>query len=443
MSGKKLSGKITVLFAIFTLAIIITMTTVAAAQQENILLNFSNGGSSGSDPYSDLIFDKAGNLYGTTVFGGTGTGVNCNYDGCGTVFELVRQANGGWVERVLHNFQGHGGDGAQPFAGLTFDAAGNLYGTTTVGGRSTNCSLQGCGTVFELSPTASGQWEEKVIYSFKARDDGASPSGGVVLDAEGNLYGTTSDGNLAGCGNCGLVYELSPSASGVWTEKVLYNFPPTGPTQPTGKLVLDAAGNIYGIAYSDAVFELSPKADGYYLTVLHNFADNGVDGYLPHGGLISDAEGNLYGTTIQGGIGQCANEHHAYFGCGTVFEMVKPTAPGGAWTENILYTFPGSNLSDPAPKGGVIFDAEGNLYGTTYGGGVYGLAYGGLGTVFRLTPAWDGSWTEKTLHSFGNGTDGFWPMGGLVADSAGNLYGTTSWGGISGGGSGIVFEITP
>lgn len=248
-------------------------------------------------------------------------------------------AGGGWTERVLHNF-GNGVDGASPWAGLIIDATGNLYGTTHDGGT------YGVGTVFELTPTGGGGWTEKVLHSFNFTD-GGGPYGGLVMDAAGNLYGTTYAG---GSGGWGTVFELTPTGGGGWTEKVLFSF-----------------GDIGG---------------------------------GPYAGLIFDSAGNLYGTTIGGGT----------YGYGRVFELT-PTG-GGGWTEKVLHSFGIINATDGAgPYAGLIFDSAGNLYGTTYSGPVINGAY--VGTVFELQPT-GGGWRETVLYSFSNGTDGSSPYGGLV-----------------------------
>src|SRR5271167_2273777 len=385
---------------------------------ERVLYSFCSQRSctDGETPGAGLIFDAAGNLYGTTSGGGTGTYF-------GTVFELTPTAGGGWMEQVLHSF--NGGDGYWPFAGLIFDAAGNLYGTTYVGGA------YGEGTVFELTPAAGGGWTERVLYSFcsqRSCTDGETPGAGLIFDAAGNLYGTTSGG---GTGTYfGTVFELTPTAGGGWMEQVLHSFNGGDGYWPFAGLIFDAAGNLYGTTYvggaygEGTVFELTPAAGGGWTEqVLYNFKHNGTDGYNPEAGLIFDKNGNLYSTTLAGGT----------YGEGTVFEL-RPTA-GGDWTEEVLHSF-GNGTDGYQPAGSLMFDAAGNLYGTTYGGGTYGY-----GTVFELTPTAGGGWTEKVLHSFGNGPDGYYPYAGLIFDAAGNLYSTTHGGGTYG--YGTVFELTP
>jgi len=412
-----------------------------ATATEQVLYSFEGGGAGdGSNPAAPLIFDAAGNLYGTTLGGGDG---GCRNDyGCGTVFELTPVAGGGWTETVLYSFQG-GKDGEEPFSGLIFDAAGNLYGTTGEGGG--GCAESGCGTVFELTPVAGGGWTETVIYSFRGGKDGEGPSSGLIFDAAGNLYGTTGEGGGGGCDGgygCGTVFELMPVSGGGWTESVLYSF--TGGKngqQPAGGLIFDAAGNLYGMTQQGGgkgcnnnpcgvVFELTPVSGGKWKQkLLHSFTRKTKDGFEPLGGLIFDAVGNLYGMTQYGGGTTCYGG-----GCGVVFELT-PIAHG-KWTETILYAF--QRVPDGAcPRGSLIFDPLGNLYGTT----AYGGTKGGSGTAFELTPNQGGGWTETVLYIFG-GKYGRDPLSGLIFDGAGNLYGTALMGGESPA-FGVVFEITP
>jgi uncharacterized repeat protein (TIGR03803 family) len=281
---------------------------------------------------------------------------------------------------VLYRFAG-GNDGANPYAGLILDAAGNLYGTTSSGGANGFG-----GTVFKLTPNKDGTWSESVLYSFCSFTnctDGGFPYAGVILDHAGNLYGTTvyggnsanncNGGNL----NCGVVYKLTPKSGGGWTESVLYNF--------TG----------------------------------------GSDGGAPPGGLIFDQSGNLYGTAQESNAGSCS------FGCGVAFEL---TPNGGSWTESVLHQFRGRDGGFPAA--GLTFDAAGNLYGTTEVDGP-GTTNG---VVFKLTPNSSGGWRETVVHAFQN-RPGSSPRAAVVFDAAGNLYGTTYGDGTATFGS--VFEIMP
>jgi len=319
------------------------------------------------------------------------------------------------VEKVLFNFDGT--DGISPSAGLIFDAAGNLYGTTSSGGAN------GTGTVFELSPNAHGGWTDKVLYSFGFAPDGVNPMSSLVFDSSGNLYGTTFNGGV----DWGTVFELSPGNS-TWTETILYTF--TGGSDggaPLAGLVFDAAGNLYGTterggAYNSygTVFELTPGNGKWTETVLHSFG-NGTDGRFPVAGVIFDAAGNLYGTTEIGG------SHSA----GVVFEL---TPSGSGWKEKIIHTF-GSGTDGVGPEAGLTFDGQGNLYGTTHNGGA-----DNYGSVFELSPTATGSWTETRLHNFTYRHDGSQPAAGVTLDSLGNVYGTDDEGGA--GGYGVAFEIS-
>jgi uncharacterized repeat protein (TIGR03803 family) len=378
--------------------------------------------------------DKAGNLYGTTQDGGTGSG--CKQSGCGTVFELV-PSNGKWTEKVLHSFCTMSGcpDGWFPWAGLIADSAGDLYGTTYYGG---NCEPPGCGTVFELIPH-NGKWTEKVLYKFCSTSscpEGRFPRGRVILDTAGNLYGTTNQGGAHGVG---AVFELV-SHNGKWTEKELHIFNDDGKDGqlPYAGLIRDNAGNLYGTTGAGGtrmcasntitcgtVFELTPGNGKWTEKVLHRFNDK--DGAGPEDSLIMDASGNLYGTTESGGANSCS------LGCGTVFELI----PGsGKWMEKVLYSFSSSGSLGNTPVAGLIVDSGGNLYGTATSGGTYGD-----GTAFELIRK-NGRWTETLLHAFNrNGEDGAIPWSGLILDKAGNLYGTTGGGGSSN--AGTVYEITP
>ena len=278
------------------------------------------------------------------------------------MFELTPKAGGGWTEKVLHSFNAK--DGFVSYAALIFDAFGNLYGTTAGGGA------YGDGTVFELTPKGGGGWTETVLHSFNDKD-GSAPYAGLIFDGAGNLYGTTL---MGGHYVDGTVFKLTPKGGGGWTETVLHSFNDNGKDgfAPLAGLIFDEAGNLYGTTYGGGtygygtVFELTPKAGGAWTeTVLHSCNDNGKDGYESYASLILDAPGNLYGTTSVGGA----------YGYGTVFELA-PKA-GGGWTETVLLSF--NDKDGFSVLASLIFDASGNLYGTTYAGGAYGY-----GTVFEV-----------------------------------------------------------
>jgi uncharacterized repeat protein (TIGR03803 family) len=421
MPSKKPLAVIVASFSVILGSLAIT-TPLFAASREKVTHSFRPNGKDGVYP-NGVIIDKTGNLYGTTYVGGD----------VGTVFELTPD-NGKWTETLLHTF--HGKDGALPLGGLIQDAAGNLYGTTTAGGASSTCNDRaqpGCGTVFELS-LVNGKWTEKVLHSFNQDGkDGSFPAASLILDRDGNLYGTTVEGGpLSVCyqSGCGVAFELLPGKNGEWTEKILYTFHFYS-SGPYYALVMDKSGNLYGTdsitgKYLDGVvFELVPSNGKWTQKVLHTFKLDGKDGANPDSSLILDQQGNLYGATSNGGpLSGCNGQT-----CGTVFEL----SPGnnGKWTEKVLYSF---NSKDGAFPGSITFDASGNLYGSAQGG--YG---NGFGTVFELTPN-NGKWTEKVLHSFSGAPDGAYP-GNVILDTAGHLYGATWMGGAYD--YGAVFEIIP
>jgi len=375
-----------------------------------------------------VVFDAKGSLYSTTEHGGA--------NNAGMVFEVSPSSGGAWTEKLVYSFGAGPTDGTNPFSSLTIDAKGNLYGTTFHGGAN-GCGAVSCGTVFKLMPSSGGSWTEKVLYSFGASStDGALPVAGVILDGAGNIYGTTwRGGHSTNPQNGGTVFELSPGADDSWTEKLLYSFSAAGQDggSPNGSLIFDAKGNLYGTTLaggangSGEVFELSPSGSGAWTEkVLYSFGATSVDGASPFANLIFDVKGDLYGTTNGGG----AN------GDGTVFELTP--ASGSSWTEKVLYSFGASGTDGQSPYGGLVFDNHGNLYGSTNFGGANGFVDG---TIFELSPAGSGKWTESILHNFagyGGSTDGYGPSS-VILDSAGNLYGTTAAGGP--GDDGIVFEI--
>jgi uncharacterized repeat protein (TIGR03803 family) len=353
-----------------------------------------------------LVSDKSGNLYGSSLFGGTGN--------AGTVFKLTRSSSG-YTESVFYNFTG-GSDGGNPHAALILDSAGNLYGTTSSGGSS------GFGTVFELK-NSNGSWTESVLHTFAGGSDGASPYASVIFDTAGNLYGTTSAG---GSNNSGTIFELKLS-NGTWKEKVLYSFTGGNDGASPNGLTFDSSGNLYGTSSSGGskfggnVFELKHTASGWKQRVLYTFTDTNGDGAFPYAGVIFDQSGNLFGTTYEGG---------AYF-AGTVYEL---TPANGGWTETVIYSFT-SGSDGGYPNASLTLDNAGNLYGTTQSGGTIFT-----GTVFQLAPA-NGGWTESVLYSFAGGTDGSYPTAPVILDSKGNLYGTTSSGGANQ--LGTAFEVKP
>ena len=391
--------------------LILVAATPAQAQTYTILHNFTGYGD-GGDPWAPLTMDAAGNFYGTTQLGGSA--------GYGVVFKLSHQG-AGWILSTLYTFQG-GEDGAYPLGGVTLGPDGSLYGTTNAGG--VGCNPEGCGTVFKLRPSAavcraaSCPWTETVLYRFTGGSDGAYPSlENLIFDQAGNLYGTTAQG---GINRQGLVFELIPS-NGHWTENVLYRFTGNGDGLiPAGGVTFDNAGNLYGTcAYSSGgggtVYELSPSGAGWTEKTLHSFVQSQNDGFEPSGGVVIDAQGNLYGTTEYGG----------YYQQGTAYQL---SPSNGNWNFTLLHSFEGNEGPGDTPT----LDAAGNVYGTSQ-------YSGGDGLVFELSP-YNGGWNYSNLHVF-DYSDGYLPYASVIFDRQGNLYGTTSEGGSDF--AGVIFEITP
>jgi len=327
---------------------------------------------------------------------------------------LVGIAQAGPGEKVLYRFQG-GSDGSEPSGALVADQAGNLYGTTTSGG--TGACQGGCGTVFQLSRNPDGSWTKTQLYSFAGEDDGAFPNAGVIFDQNGNLYGTTIHG---GASEDGTVFRLSPPSKpgNAWTEAVLYNFVGDRDGEYClGSLTFDKAGNLYGAALFGGAYH----GGTIFQLVQHggqwslNVLHNfkGVnDGLDPYGPVILDSHGAVYGTAS-----------------GTVFRL-KPPAPGHTdWTFRALYTLPSFTAE------GALLPGRTALYGTTALGGA-----SNNGTVFQLTPQQGLPWKLTTLYEFKGGTDGFYPLNSLVADRSGNLYGVTASGGIND--QGTIFRLS-
>jgi uncharacterized repeat protein (TIGR03803 family) len=380
--------------AVVCFGIVLATCPLAAARwKEKVLYSFQ-GGNDGAVPAGGVVFDKAGNLYGATTYTSS---CSTTFE-CGTVFELSPPLHGGaWTETTLHVFQGHDhGDGGAPGGGVILDAAGNVYGTTAYGG-SGPCMLLGtavgCGAVYEMIAPAkpNGTWKEKILYNFQGNKDGQFPTGDLVFDKSGNLYGATDFGGGYGkCDapyyqHCGTIFELvaPKTKGGKWKEKVLYSF------------------------------------------------KGGKDGASPNGGLIFDGKGAMYGSTYAGGNQICQGAGSV--GCGTVF-MLSPTGePGEPWTENVIYRFKGRPNDGSGPNGSLALNAGGTVFGTTVSGGS-----AEEGVIFRLEQV-TGRWVETILHTFLGGNDEALPMAGVTFDSSGDLYGTTTLGGFAGGGG--VYEL--
>ncbi len=335
-----------------------TVFRLARDGTETVLYTFSED-SSGFQPDA-LVLDKKGNLWGTTCCGGIGGGV---------IFEITSKAK----EKLIHTFEGSPRDGCSAWGAMVADGNGNFFGTTF------GCGKHDFGTAFKLAPDG----RESLVYSFKGGRNGLYPTAGPIIDAQGNLYGTTDYGGRTGAcsngfGGCGTVFKLT--SNGMKTELYKFKGPPG-------------------------------------------------DGYLPANNVIMDTSGKFYGTTWYGGRAGCVGDE----GCGIVFTIASDG------TETVLHSFKGGKNDGGNPEAGLLADGAGNLYGTTeYGGGRNNCnGANGCGTVFEIAP--DG--TETVLHKFKESTDGANPTAGLVADGAGNLYGTASVGGAYG--YGTVFEITP
>lgn len=402
---------LTLALNLFTaLALIVISAQPASGQTETVLYSFcSTGGwcAGGGGPATGVIADSAGNLYGVTYYGGTGVG--------GIAFKVTAAGQ----ESLLYNFTREPYNGWLPDGRLILDQQGNLYGTTLEGGTNSIHFYRGDGTVFKLSPDGT----ETALYNFGAyKFDGAQPTGaGLVMDASGNFYGTTFYG---GINTYGTVFRLSPDG----VETILHNFAYDGGDgfYPEASLIMDSSGNLYGTTQSGGaygagtVFEVT--AEGNY-SILHNFDGATRDGVIPITSLTLDSHGNLYGVTYRGGAYDNNQDG------GTVFKL----SPGsnGSWQESILYNFGQETGSCQEPESNVLFDAKGNLYGTT----TYGGPSGG-GCAYELSPA--GKLT--ILHAFGEDGDGIGPSGNLVFFQ-GNLYGTTYGGGAYA--AGTVFKITP
>jgi uncharacterized repeat protein (TIGR03803 family) len=408
-------------FMVFAGAVLLTIAVCAlapSAQAQSLSLLHLFSGPDGMEPQGNLTMDRGGNLYGTTSFGGSGHG---------TVFKLSR-AGTGWILSTLYTFTGRA-DGGEPTGAVVFGPDGSLYGTTSGGGASS------AGTVFNLRPpvsichAVSCPWNETVLHSFTGSDGRAPYWSTLIFDSTGTIYGTAASGGLS-CG-CGVVFKLTKNSNG-WNETVLYFF--TGGSDgetPYGSLAIDSAGNLYGTTYQAGAFdagtlyELSNTGAAWTETTLEAFSGSGAQGGNPNNGPAIDLQGNLYGTTSGGGSGNA----------GTVYQMQRT---GNGWTFNVLHSFSGLGKPFDTP----VLDAAGNLYATTSQGG------SGTGNVFKLTRGSNG-WSYSDLLDFNEDfSNGYAPVGGVVLDSSGNIYGATSLGGnqtqgCPDGGCGLIYEIVP
>jgi uncharacterized repeat protein (TIGR03803 family) len=358
--------------------------------------------------------DRAGNIYGTSVQGGT--------FGSGTVFRLSHSSTG-WTHTVLYSFTG-GADGGEPYKGVTLDAHGNLYGTAVTGG-SGSCE-GGCGVIFRLTYSGAS-WTQTVIHAFTGGNDGSGPGSGLTFDHHGYLYGMTPTGGAYGLG---VIFQLRPQANGTWGLNVIHTFTGgnDGSSGSAGRLIFDRAGSLYGVTTvggangKGVAFQLTHTQSGWTLVPLYAFKDQ-PDGALPYGGLIFDRAGNLYGTTYYAG----AND------VGTVYKL---THADGAWTETVLYNFKGGR-DGSSPISTLVSDEAGNLYGTTSDGGTSCAC----GVIFKLAPGENSSWTESVRYRFPGAPNAGFSYNGMVGDSEGNFYGATTHGGPTN--DGTIYKFTP
>jgi uncharacterized repeat protein (TIGR03803 family) len=426
-------------------SLVCTLTAAGSAQTFSVLHNFEL--TDGQNPEGVLAKDAAGNLYGTTLFGGEVTQESIGY---GVIFKLAK-GSGSWKESVLYEFA-DGADGSNPETGLIAGPGGSGFGAASFGGIFTGgfCPDGGCGTVYEMG--RDGKFS--VVYGFTGAPDGQQPFSALLKAANGTIYGTTEYGGTLDCpfnsAGCGTVYEVDASG----TEKVIYSF--LGPNNgldganPFSAVVEDAAGNLYGstvfggtvnnnLCSPDAgcgtIFELSPNSNGTWTeTVLYRF-QGGADGSYPAVSFFNASDGSIYGTTPNGGNVSCGAG-----GCGTIFKL---SLSNGNWVKTVLYQFSGSNGDEPISP--LARDSAGNLYGVTANGGNCTYYTLGCGVVFRLSSAGK----ETVLHEF-TGNDGLFPAGSVLLDEAvGALYGTTTQGGDIANcslnhyytGCGVVYEI--
>lgn len=402
----------TALYAFAAAAIANPLSLGSTHAATTIIYSFAGGGD-GEYADTDLVRDAAGNLFGTTVQGGTSAS--------GTVWELS-PSNGSWTHSVLYSFSG-GNDGGEPYKGVTLDGQGNIFGTAVTGG-SGGCE-GGCGVVYELT-NSGGTWMQAVVYAFTGADDGAGPGAGLTIDSNGDVYGTTPTGGAYGQGT---IFRLHRTSGGTWKLKVLHAF--TGGSDgiggSAGRLVL-AGDRLYGTCTAGGdngqgtAFELTQNIKGHWkFKPIYEFTGE-PDAGFPYGGLALDSSGNLYGTTYYGGAD----------GAGSVYRLARKS---GAWSENLLYSFTGGGDGD-APLGNVVIDSGGNLFGTTSGGGS-----AGDGVIFALTRASKTRWQESVEHAFQGSPDGEYAYNGMVGDGAGDYFGATTQGGQED--EGAIYEFTP
>jgi|HubBroStandDraft_5_1064220.scaffolds.fasta_scaffold90431_2 hypothetical protein len=454
------------------IAIMLAFTAPVNAQTFTVLHAFT-GGADGAAPHAGLAWDGRSNFYGTAAEGGY-TGTTCYNlagfpaQGCGTVFRLNRSGSS-WAFSTLYEFRGGTVDGNLPIAPVTIAPDGSLYGTTFDGDYNDNGGCRwsgqhpipiGCGIVYNLRPpatpctTALCSWTETISWAFPGPNQGGGAGlglGQLIFDRAGNLYGT----NFSSAYNDGEIFQLVPSG-GSWGMGKTYWFEPTpgsDPLLPLNAVTSDAAGNLYSTSQlgpADAancgflflngcgtVFQLTPTPSGWTANIIYTFTDE-EDGKFPISGLVADQAGNLYGVSSTDGPEAG----------GTVFEL---SPSDGSWTYHAIYALPNGYPQEgncfiavgtygcSGPWGTLLIDSAGNLYGASYANGAYHY-----GNVFKLTRS-NGSWAYTDLYDFTDASDGANPIGSLILDGNGNLYGTAVRGGNSNCfmGCGVVFEITP
>src|SRR5215475_12288748 len=391
-------------------AAMLLATAAWAANSTKLIYSFG-GASDGEYTDTELVMDSTGNLYGSSVQGGTFGG--------GTVFQITPAG----VHTVLYNFTG-GADGGEPYKGVTLDSHGNLYGTAVTGGGG-GCE-GGCGVLYKLTKTGS-TWTQSVIHTFTGGTDGSGPGSPVAIDKQGNIYGTTPTG---GANGVGVVYQMKPNGSG-WTFKVIHAF--TGGTDGSGgsagRFFIDTAGNLFNVCTTGGaqgfgvVYEISPNQGKWKFTTLYAFKDQ-PDGASPYGGVVFDKAGNLYGTTYYAGAHDL----------GTVYKL---TRTGATWTESVLYSFKGG-MDGASPISSLVADTAGNFYGTTSEGGATSC---GCGVIYKLAKNASGKYTESVVYRFPGQPSAGFAYNGMINGKAGSLYGATVHGGN--GNDGAVYQFTP
>jgi uncharacterized repeat protein (TIGR03803 family) len=406
--------KLKTFVSLFVLTLIASLTPLHA-QTFTVIHTFNGSGGDGANPFVGVTL-RAGVLYGTTNQGGLG-GAN----GPGTVYQLTR-ASSGWSYALIYQFPADQSGGSHPNARVAFGPDGHLYGTTQFGGAFQR------GVVFTLTPplsickTLACFWKEKLIYQFQGAPDGDEPTGDLAWDPAGNIYGTTFVGGTGGDTTDGTVYELQPGNP--WTEQVIHNFVRFGGIDPFSG-VLYIGGKLYGtssdggLSHQGAVFELALNNGIWMENHLHDFGSPS-QGFNSFGGMVIDAAGNFYGATEGGGSGTG----------GVVYEL---SFLNGVWEYQVLYNF--APFAGCGPQSSLTIGSDGNLYGTTV---CQGASH--LGSVFKLSKVGNG-WLYTSVHDFTGGDDGAYPIGGVTIDTDGTLYGTASGGGSQN--SGTVWMITP